>query len=80
MTDLRNRLLASLPPAIVGELVRHLRPVQFAQEHILYRAGERVARVYFPETGLVSYLVEVAGGDVEHRDRPDRRAGPFARL
>ena len=63
MTDLRNRLLASLPPAIAGELMPHLRPMQFAREHVLYRAGERVARVYFPETGLVSYLVEVAGGD-----------------
>ena len=63
VTNPRNRLLAALPPDVMAELSGHLRPVQFAQEHILYRAGDRLARVYFPETGLVSYLVEVAGGD-----------------
>lgn len=63
MTDFRNRLLASLPSEIAAPLAPQLRPLQVAQEHALYRAGDRIDQVYFPETGLVSYLVEVAGGD-----------------
>jgi len=63
VTDLRNRLLASLPSDVLAEVSQYLRPVQFVQEHVIYRAGDRVGQVYFPETGLVSYLGGVASGD-----------------
>jgi CRP-like cAMP-binding protein len=61
VTEHRNRLLASLPNEIFGEVSPYLQPVRFMREHALYRAGERVGQVYFPETGLVSYLIEGAG-------------------
>jgi CRP-like cAMP-binding protein len=57
MTHVRNHLLASLPPAVVDEFAPRLRPIQFVQEHALYRAGDRVTQVFFPDSGLISYLV-----------------------
>jgi CRP-like cAMP-binding protein len=65
MDHVRNRLLAALPPDILGELAPRLRPVQFLPEHALYRAGERVAHVYFPGSGLISHVVAVDHHRVE---------------
>ena len=65
MRHLHNLLLATLPPAVADELAPKLRPVQFVQEHALYRAGERVTQVWFPESGLVSYLVPSGGARIE---------------
>jgi hypothetical protein len=49
--------LASLPSEIFGEVPRYLQKMQFMREHVLDRTGDRVGEVYFPETGLVFYLV-----------------------
>lgn len=65
MRQAHNRLLASLPPAVADELSPRLRPIQLVPEHALYRAGERVTQVYFPESGLVSYLVPIDSDGIE---------------
>jgi CRP-like cAMP-binding protein len=65
MRQLHNRLLASLPQSVTDELSPRLRPIQLVPEHALYRAGERVAQVCFPESGLVSYLVPVDNERIE---------------
>jgi len=65
MRHLHNLLLASLPPAVADELSPRLRPVQLVQEHALYRAGDRVAQVWFPDSGLVSYLAPAGAERIE---------------
>ena len=57
-----NRPLASLPPADFELLRPHLKPVEFKNEDVLYAAGEKVERVYFPHSGIISLVVELAGG------------------
>src|ERR1700680_2174088 len=52
----RNRLLASLKSADFSLLSRYLREVSIEQGHIL---EERVDAVHFPQTGMVSLVVEM---------------------
>ena len=48
-----NGLLASL----------YLKPVEFKKEAVLYSAGDKIDRVYFPHSGNISLVVELAGGE-----------------
>jgi CRP-like cAMP-binding protein len=55
----RNRLLASLRPSDVSLLGRYLREVPIEQGDILEERGQRVDAVHFPQTGMVSLIVEM---------------------
>ena len=55
----RNRLLASLKAQDLSLLRRHLRLVVIEQGEMLERRGHRVDAVYFPQTGLISLIVEM---------------------
>jgi CRP-like cAMP-binding protein len=57
-----NGLLASLSPADFELLRPHLEPVEFKNEAVLYAAGDKIDRVYFPHSGIISLVVELAGG------------------
>jgi CRP-like cAMP-binding protein len=57
-----NGLLTSLSPADFELLGPHLEPVEFKNEAVLYTAGDRIDRVYFPHSGIISLVVELAGG------------------
>lgn len=59
-----NRLLASLSPPELSALQPHLKPVELAQETVLFEAGQDVDRIYFPHAGIVSLVVRLASGDV----------------
>src|SRR6202040_1959998 len=54
----RNRLLASLKP---DELLlsKHLREVAIEQGELLEERGEPVELVHFPQSGMVSLIVEL---------------------
>ena len=52
----RNRLLASLPPADFGYLATSLTPVTLPLKQFLLEANEPIEAAYFVETGMVSYL------------------------
>jgi len=58
-----NLLLASLPPENMAALVPHLRVVPLPQETVLFEAGDTIKAVYFPHTGIVSIVVDLASGE-----------------
>lgn len=59
-----NHLLASLP-AVDFDLIRpHLKPVDLPNEKVLVRTGEPVTHAYFPHSGIISLVVELASGEM----------------
>jgi CRP-like cAMP-binding protein len=59
----RNGLLASLPPADFGRLAASLTPVTLSLKQFLIEADEPIKAAYFVETGMVSYLAYLEGGE-----------------
>ena len=59
MPSNRNRLLASLSAAELSNLSRHLREVPIEQGELLEERGERVDLVHFPQSGMISLIVEM---------------------
>jgi CRP-like cAMP-binding protein len=55
----KNRLLASLRDQELALLHKHLREVVIEQGQLLEERGERVERVHFPQSGMVSLIVEM---------------------
>ena len=58
-----NQLLASLAPPLLARLDPHLEPVHLARGQILFRAGEPLMTVYFPESTLVSLVGRLESGE-----------------
>jgi hypothetical protein len=47
------------------ELVRpHLKPIRLAREAVLFGTGDSVKQVYFPHSGIVSLVIDLASGDM----------------
>ncbi|CAA9272678.1 MAG: cAMP-binding proteins - catabolite gene activator and regulatory subunit of cAMP-dependent protein kinases [uncultured Acetobacteraceae bacterium] len=61
---LRNRLLAALPPPDLARLWPQLEPVALLVPQILYAAGQPIPAVHFIETGWVSKVARLEGGDL----------------
>jgi CRP-like cAMP-binding protein len=59
----RNGLLKVLPPADFGRLAASLTPVTLSFKQYLLEADEPIGAAYFIETGMVSYLNYLEGGD-----------------
>jgi CRP-like cAMP-binding protein len=55
----RNRLLSSLKQDDFSLLSRYLREVPIEQGMLLEDRGERVDAVHFPQTGMISLIVEM---------------------
>lgn len=58
----KNMLLASLPPAEIARLAKHLVRQPFQRGEVLYEAGEKVTTVYFPEEGIGSLIASLQNG------------------
>jgi CRP-like cAMP-binding protein len=59
----QNRLLASLPSADFTHLAAFLTPVDLSLKQVLFEADVPIETAYFVETGMVSYLAYVEGGE-----------------
>lgn len=57
-----NRLLAALPARDFELLRPHLKTIELVQEAVLVGAGDRLTRVFFPDSGVISLVVSLAGG------------------
>jgi CRP-like cAMP-binding protein len=60
---IRNRLLASLPPTDFKRLAASLMPVTLSLKQFLVEADEPIGAAYFIETGIISYLNYLEGGE-----------------
>ena len=60
--NVRNRLLAVLPPAEFAVVALMLTQVTLEIGQPLHRAGEIIDDVYFPETGFISALAVLSDG------------------
>jgi CRP-like cAMP-binding protein len=59
-----NRVLAALAAADLDQLLPHLRSIELPQEMILFEAADTITRVFFPHSGVVSLVVELASGEM----------------
>src|SRR6266516_1727677 len=57
-----NRLLEALPPADVDLLAPDLETVALDQDAVLSRAGDQIEHVFFPHSGAVSLMIDMANG------------------
>jgi CRP-like cAMP-binding protein len=57
-----NLLLARLEPTIRGRLEEHLAPVKLGQGEVLGETHHTLEKVYFPQSGIISCLVQLADG------------------
>jgi CRP-like cAMP-binding protein len=60
----RNQLLLSLPADERAGLAAHLRQAHLPRGTVLHDTGGAIERVYFPEGGAVSLVVDLASGEV----------------
>jgi CRP-like cAMP-binding protein len=59
-----NRLLAALPSSVFATIQPHLKLVELKLEDVLAEAGSAIKRVYFPHSGIISLVVELAVGQM----------------
>ncbi len=57
-----NHLLAALPDEVFARLLPHLQPASFALGSVVYESSERMERLYFPTTCIVSLLYTMTDG------------------
>ena len=57
-----SRLLAALPPADFDLLLPDLEAVVLQQDEALSLAGDQIEHVYFPHSGAVSLMINMASG------------------
>jgi CRP-like cAMP-binding protein len=60
----RNHLLLSLPADEQVQLASHLRQAHLPRGTVLHHTGGAIERVYFPEGGAISLVVDLASGEV----------------
>src|SRR5882672_8924149 len=58
-----NRLLAALPPADFDLLAPELEKVALDQDMVLSRAGDQIEQVFFPDSGAISLMIDMANGE-----------------
>ncbi len=62
----KNHILASLPGCDYERILPHLQRVQLHHSDILFKAGDDMKYVYFPESSMISLIAQtVAGESVE---------------
>ena len=61
-SEVQNRLLRALPPTELDDLLQTLQPVPLPIRQVLHRRGDRLDFAYFPETGMVSVVLDLEEG------------------
>jgi hypothetical protein len=59
---LHNRLLRRLASESMDEIRPLLRSTQLVSQQVLYQPGERIAKIYFPETAVLCMLTAMEDG------------------
>ena len=62
MPHRNNFLLSRLQPALLAQIAPHLSLVALHQNDVLAETHQRIEKVYFPHSGIISCVVELIGG------------------
>ena len=62
MLHRKNFLLDRLEPEILIRIVPRVRVVELHYSDVLAETHQRIERVYFPHSGIISCVVELIGG------------------
>src|SRR5215213_6730264 len=62
LSNIRNHFLSQLPDQDRAALQPHLRAVELEQAKVLHRAGDIIEQMYFPDDGIVSFVVGMSDG------------------
>jgi CRP-like cAMP-binding protein len=62
LSNVPNHFLASLPTQDLALIEPYLKPFELVTGDVLYRAGDRVHRLYFPYSGVISIVVGFSSG------------------
>ncbi len=62
MPHTSNFLLGRLAPATLARLAPHLSVIDLAATEVLAEPHQRIQRVYFPHSGIISCIVELSDG------------------
>jgi CRP-like cAMP-binding protein len=57
-----NRLLAALPRADFDLLAPEVETVPLVQDAVLSQAGDQIGHVFFPDSGAISLMIDMANG------------------
>src|SRR6266571_2297668 len=57
-----NKILAALPRKEYARLLPHLTPVSLPLGEILYKTEDRIQYIYFPNSGVVSFVAHMQEG------------------
>ncbi|MGY3236173.1 CRP-like cAMP-binding protein [Bradyrhizobium sp. USDA 4448] len=60
----KNRLLAAFAPSDLNLLAPHIQKTSFDFDAVLVRTGDEFKQVYFPLSGVIAFLVEMADGRI----------------
>jgi hypothetical protein len=58
----KNFLLNRLEPALLAQLEPHLSVVELHHAEVLAESHQRIEKLYFPHSGIISCVVELLGG------------------
>lgn len=61
-SEIQNKILAALPAKEYARLLPHLELVSLPLGQILYKTDERIKYVYFPNSGVVSFVAHMKEG------------------
>jgi len=64
LPHLKNQFLALLAPQDLALFAQHLRLVEMQHGQVLAEPHQHIERVYFPHSGIVSYVVEMGDGNM----------------
>jgi CRP-like cAMP-binding protein len=62
MPHRKNFLLNLLEPAVLDRMAPHLSVIDLNSEEVLAETHQRIEKVYFPHSGIISCVVELVGG------------------
>jgi hypothetical protein len=63
MLHQKNFLLNQIEPEILIRIVPHFSVVELHHSDVLAQTHQRIERVYFPHSGIISCVVQLIGGD-----------------
>lgn len=64
MVHFQNRLFAALPDDVFDAIRFNLKTAKLSTGEVLAESGREVQQVYFPQSGIISLVVELSMGDV----------------